>query len=113
MKGSYQRYLKRQERNQMTSTCNEVAKYAAVLMKLTEVAGDGKSYRQGEEQLITRLKPNVTYAVRAEDDTNYFRSVMIKKVELTGGYQLLVSNPVYGSVPNGIVSAIVTGKHWV
>ncbi|WP_353291976.1 hypothetical protein [Synechococcus sp. M16CYN] len=42
------------------------------------------------------------YAVRAQDDKRFYRTVMIKKNQLNGGFQTLVSNPVMGTIPDGI-----------
>ena len=65
-------------------------------------AGDGRSYRQDDQPVVTRLKPGEVYAVRCRDRPDYFRIVLIKRVELTGGFQVMVSNPVYGNTPDGV-----------
>ena len=49
-----------------------------------------------------RLKPNEVYAVRALDRPDYYRTVMIKKNQMNGQFQMLISNPVYGTTPPGI-----------
>ena len=101
MKGIYKRFIDKQKRRAETQFCNEMASYSEVLKQLTAV-GDGKSYRQDEQPLTTRLKPGEVYAVRCEDRPEYYRTVLLKKVELTGGIQVMVSNPVYGDTPDGI-----------
>ena len=101
MKGIYKRFIDKQKRRTETQLCNEMASYAEVLKQLTAV-GDGKSYRQDEQPLTTRLKPGEVYAVRCDDRPDYYRTVLLKKVELTGGIQVMVSNPVAGETPDGI-----------
>ena len=73
--------------------------YTRTLQRLVEVSGDGKSYRDDTRPLNIRLKPNDVYAVRALDNPDYYRTIMIKKNQLNGGFQILISNPVYGSIP--------------
>ena len=102
MKGTYQRFLNREKRRRESAMVNEMTAHTQMLKHLVDAAGDGKSYRQDEQPLTTRLKVGEVYAVRAQDANNFFRTVLIKRVELTGGYQLLVSNPVFGSTPPGM-----------
>jgi len=76
--------------------------YTKALQKLVEVSGDGKSYRDDPRPLTTRLKANEVYAVRCQDDDRYWKSVMIKRNELSGKFQTLISNAVYGDPGPGI-----------
>ena len=73
--------------------------YQNILQRLVEVSGDGKSYRDDRRPLNIRLKQNEVYAVRALDNPDYYRTIMIKSNQLNGGFQTLISNPVYGSIP--------------
>ena len=45
-----------------------------------------------------RLKPNEVYAIRCNDNTDYWKSVMLKKNQ-SGNFQTLISNAVYGDPP--------------
>ena len=54
------------------------------------------------QRLDIKLKPNQVYAVVAEDDDRYYRTVMIKRNDFTNGFSLNVSNPVMGIVPDGM-----------
>jgi len=54
------------------------------------------------QQLNIKMKPNQVYAVIAEDDSRYYRTVMIKQNDFTNGFSLNVSNPVMGIVPDGM-----------
>jgi hypothetical protein len=76
--------------------------YVRTLSRLVEATGDGKRYRQDTRALNPIIKPNEVYAVRCGDNKSYFRSVMLKKNALTGGYITLISNAVYGDIPNGL-----------
>ena len=102
MKGALDRLHQRQRRVVHRAYGNAMSLYEATLQGLVDATGDGRSYRQDEQPVVTRLKPGEVYAVRCEDRPDYYRTVLIKRVELTGGFQVLVSNPVYGNTPDGI-----------
>jgi hypothetical protein len=99
MKGAYKRLRQRQA---LRSYNHSMALYEQTLKTLVDATGDGKSYRQGNQELVFHLKPNQVYAVRCEDRQDYYRTVMIKEMPLNGRFQALISNPVYGLTPPGI-----------
>jgi len=76
-----------------------MAIYERTLSHLVKATGDGKRYRQGNTALNPIIKPNEVYAVRCADNKDYFRSVMLKRNALTGGYTTLISNAIYGEIP--------------
>ena len=84
----------------------QMTHYTRTLQRLVEVSGDGKSYRDDKRPLNIRLKPIDVYAVRALDNPDYYRTIMIKKNQLNGGFQTLISNPVYGSIPPSDASGL-------
>ena len=55
-----------------------------------------------QPRLNIKMKPIQVYAVIAEDDSRYYRTVMIKRNDFTNGFSLKVSNPVMGIVPDGM-----------
>ena len=73
--------------------------YQQVLQKVVDASGDGKSYRDDTRALTSRLKVGEVYAVRTIDDDRYYKTVMLKKNDLTGKFQVFISNPVYGDTP--------------
>ena len=95
MKGFYQRFKQKQK------TPDAVDTYTNTLTALTE-GSSSKTYRQGDKPLIQRLRVGNVYAVRTPDNEAYWRSVYIKKVPLTGAFQIMVSNAIYGEIPSGI-----------
>ena len=99
MKGMYARYQQRQAKK-IFPAAMEV--YAETLNHLTQASGGGGVLRQDDRPLNIRLKPNEVYAVRALDRPDYYRTVMIKKNQMNGQFQMLISNPVYGTTPPGI-----------
>ena len=99
MKGMYARYQQRQARK-IFPAAMEV--YAETLNHLTQASGGSGVLRQDNRPLNIRLKPNEVYAVRALDRPDYYRTVMIKKNQMNGQFQMLISNPVYGTTPPGI-----------
>ena len=75
-------------------------RYKAMLQHLMPVAYDIDAGQP--QQLNIKMKPNQIYAVVAEDDPRYYRTVMMKQNDFTNGFSLNVSNPVMGIVPDGI-----------
>ena len=61
MKGVLNRFRQRQARQSFKRT----SLYASALQKLVDASVDSKSYRQGEQKLNTRIKPNEVVVARA------------------------------------------------
>ena len=72
------------------------------LNHLTQASGGGGVLRQDDRPLNIRLKPNEVYAVRALDRPDYYRTSDDQKNQMNGQFQMLISNPVYGTTPPGI-----------
>lgn len=103
MEGSLKRYRERQRKKALNSYSQSMMIYESVLDKLVNATGNGKSYRQdNDDALVFRLKPNVSYAIRCPDNEDYYRVVMIKRSQLNNNFQTLISNPTYGLIPPGI-----------
>lgn len=100
MKGAHKRFQQRQVAASMVSTMDL---YEQALTALTTAVGDGRSYGRQQQELITRLQPNQVAAIKCSDREGYFRTVMIKANPLTNGFRALVSLPVYGEIPDGIM----------
>ena len=96
MKGAHHRYL---ERSAKKSFHKSISLYEQTLNRMVDAIGDGRNYRQDERTLVRRLKPNEVYAVLCQDDSRYWRSVLIKANPMTGGFRFLITNPVYGDPP--------------
>ena len=94
MKGAHKRFLENQKRKTI-STPMDV--YESALDTLTQ--GSIKQNNIDINNLNQQLKVNDVYAVKCPDDDMYFRSVMIKKNPMTSGFQVLITNPIYGDVP--------------
>ena len=77
--------------------------YESTLKQLTDVVGNGSSLRQDKPKLIVRMKVGNVYAIRANDDPNYFFTITLQNDPFTGGFRKLVSQlPVYGDPPPGM-----------
>lgn len=100
MKGARKRF---QQRRFSDSCFTVMDLYEQALSSLVGATGDGQSYGREHQDLIIRLQPNQVAAVKCADSENYYRTVMIKVNPLTNGYRTLVSNPVYGEVPDGLM----------
>ena len=74
--------------------------YEQTLQQVVDATGDGKSYRDDPQPLTARLKAGEVYAVRCPDSTRYYRTVMLKRNDLTGKFQVFISfSPIYGDPP--------------
>ena len=100
MKGQLERFRKKQRRQTVNSYPNGMEAYARTLKHLVEASGNGSVPSAAKEKLVPRLKANEVYGVICPDNKDYYRTVMIKTVPLTGGFQTFISNPVYGTVPD-------------
>ena len=76
--------------------------YEQTLSQVVDATGDGKTYRDDPQPLTARLKAGEVYSVRCPDSTRYYRTVMLKRNDLTGKFQVFISNPVYGDTPPGM-----------
>ena len=65
--------------------------YKEVLDYVSGTQGDGKNYRQDERKLDVRMKVGNIYAVRANDDPNYFFTITLQNDPFTGGFRKLIS----------------------
>ena len=99
MRGNHKRFM---ERQMQTSYNRSMSAYVQILEQLVQVSGNGTSYRTGSSPLNIRLKPNEVYAVRCSDDDRYFKTVMIKRNDLSGKFQTFISNVVAGDPPPGM-----------
>ena len=100
MKGAHKRYMERQTKRSYSKSMNI---YEQVLNYVSSTQGDGKNYRQDERKLDVRMKVGNVYAVRANDDPNYFFTITLQNDPFTGGFRKLVSQlPVYGDPPPGM-----------
>ncbi len=73
-----------------------------VLRWVSNVNGDGKSYRQDSRPMERQLKENEVYGFYTPDSDQFYRTVMLKKIGIDGVLKPLISNPVYGDIPDGI-----------
>ena len=81
-----------------------MTRYTNALRKLTEVSGSARSYPERDKpKLNVKMKVGNIYAVRANDDPNYFFTITLQNDPFTGGFRKLVSQlPVYGDPPPGM-----------
>ena len=105
MKPSFRRL---QQRYGQRHVSEAVLCYEQTLQRLVDATGDGTAQRDDHGPLDIRLKENEVYAVRCDDNENYYRTVMLKRNGLTGSIQNFVSNPVFGSIPPGIQEVSAT-----
>jgi len=96
MKGIHKRYLDRTARRTVDRSM-EI--YEQVLDQVVKASGDGKSYRQDQQELNKTIAVGEPVVVRCEDNPAYYRTVLIRKNDFSSSYQALVSNVVPGSNP--------------
>lgn len=81
---------------------HQMERYQAVLQKLSEVSGDGLTYRQDTRTLNKTIRVGDVVAVRCPDNNWYYRTILIKKTPFGNGHTALISNAVFGEIPFGI-----------
>ena len=99
MKGSYQRFMTRQTTRTYGRTMDL---YEKALNQLVKASGDGRPVRQDTRELKQTIREGEVVAVKAQDRDHYYRTVLIKKIDFNNRHQAMISNPVYGEVPDGI-----------
>jgi len=99
MKGLHSRYLQRQTRRNFSRSMDY---YTRVLQNVVEQTGDGRSYSQSDVPLNFRLREGVVYGFYCPDNENYYRTILIKTNIFTQERQSLLSNPVWGVIPDGV-----------
>ena len=99
MKGSYQRFITRHATRTYGRT---MSLYEQAMDQLVQASGDGRPRRQDSRTLNRILRVGEVYAVKAQDRDHYYRTVLIKKIDFDNRHQALISNPVYGSIPDGM-----------
>ena len=76
--------------------------YQQALKKVVDAAGDGKSYRQGSQKLDFKLREGEVYAFYCPDNQRYYRTVYLKRLGIDQVLKPMISNPVYGDIPDTI-----------
>ena len=74
MKGIHKRYLDRTARRTVDRS---MAIYEQTLDQIVRASGDGKTYRQDQQDLNKTITVGEVVAVRCEDAPDYYRSVLI------------------------------------
>ena len=102
MKGALKRFREQQQQAIKRSYTNAVSIYEQTLQQVV-AAAPGRQ-RQDDRDLVLKMRPGVVYAMRCPDrPEDYYRTVYLKTNPLTGDLQTLVSNPVYGMTPPGML----------
>ena len=96
MKGTHQRYL---QRTAQKTFDRSMAVYEQVLDQVVKASGDGKTYRQDQQELNKTIPVGEPVVVRCEDNPAYFRTILIRKNDFSSSYQALISNVTPGSSP--------------
>jgi len=96
MTGTHQRYLQRTDQKTFNRS---MAVYEQVLDQVVRASGDGKTYRQDQQELNKTIAVGEPVVVRCEDAPSYFRTILIRKNDFSSSYQALISNVVPGSSP--------------
>ena len=99
MKGSYQRFMTRQIARTYGRTMDL---YEKALDQLVKASGDRRPVRQDTRELNQTIRVGEVVAVKAQDRDHYYRTVLIKKIDFNNRHQAMISNPVYGEVPDGM-----------
>ena len=74
--------------------------YEQTLNQVVQASGNGVSHDTSDRTKTIRVGDPV--AVRCSDNTDYYRTVLIRKNQFSNSFQALVSNPVAGTIPPGM-----------
>ena len=101
MKGALKRFREQQRRAIKRSYNNAVSIYEQTLQQV--VAADPRQPNPDTRNYTFKMRPGVVYAMRCPDRGEFYRTIYLKTNPLTGDLQTLVSNPVYGMTPPGML----------
>lgn len=76
--------------------------YEQTLRSVVNATGNGRTDKEEQNRFNVRLKQNQVYGVRCNDNPDYWKSVMLKRNDLSGKFQVFITNPVYGDPPPGM-----------
>ena len=76
--------------------------YERALDQLVKASGDGRPVRQDTRELNQTIRVGEVVAVKAQDRDHYYRTVLIKKIDFNNRHQAMISNAIYGEIPDGI-----------
>ena len=99
MKGSYQRFMQRHATRTYGRT---MSLYEQAMDQLVKASGDGRPVRQDTRELNQTIRVGEVVAVKAQDRDHYYRTVLIKKIDFNNRHQAMISNAIYGEIPDGI-----------
>ena len=97
MKGAHKRYM---QRNTKKTFDQSMHLYEQTLNQVVQASGNGVSLDTSDRTKTIRVGDPV--AVRCSDNTDYYRTVLIRKNQFSNSFQALVSNPVAGTIPPGM-----------
>ena len=97
MKGSHKRYMQRNTKKTFDQSMHQ---YEQTLNQLVQASGNGVSQDTSDRTKTIRVGDPV--AVKCSDNTDYYRTILIRKNQFSNSFQALVSNPVAGTIPPGM-----------
>ena len=97
MKGAHKRYMQRETKKTFDQSMHL---YEQTLNQVVQASGNGVSHDTSDRTKTIRDGDPV--AVRCSDNTDYYRTVLIRKNQFSNSFQALVSNPVAGTIPPGM-----------
>ena len=99
MKGAHKRFLQRETRK---SFHHSMELYEKTLQQLVNASPSSAIPQQEGNPLSKTIRVGDPVAVRCSDNSDFYRTVLIRKNQFSNSYQALVSNPVAGTIPPGI-----------
>ena len=102
IQGLAARARQRYEKQHLKEQQSGVTAYQQQLKQLVNASGDGKSHRQGSQKLDFKLREGEVYAFYCPDNQRYYRTVYLKRLGIDQVLKPMISNPVYGDIPETI-----------
>lgn len=97
MKGAHRRYMQRSTKKTFDQSMHL---YEQTLNQLVQSSGNG--VRQDTTDRNKTIRVGDPVAVRCSDNSDFYRTVLIRKNQFSNSFQALISNPVAGTIPPGM-----------
>ena len=97
MKGAHRRYMQRSTKKTFDQSMHL---YEQTLNQLVQSSGNG--VRQDTTDRNKTIRVGDPVAVRCSDNSDFYRTILIRKNQFSNSFQALISNPVAGTIPPGM-----------
>ena len=99
MNGAHKRYMQRETKKTFHQSMDL---YERTLQQVVNASPSGRIPQQDGNPLSKTIRVGEPVAVRCSDNSDFYRTVLIRKNQFSNSYQALISNPVAATIPPGM-----------